>query len=339
MSGKKVAITGATGFLGYHVLQALLASGHTPVAVVRDLASAKRRLPYQIEIRQADIMNLDDLVKAFEGVDAAIHLAGKVSVNKHDDKDVFRVNVTGAQNFLEAVAQTGVRRALFTSTTSAVGALSHDHPEAALDETSHFNLDAVQVAYIQAKRQAHEMALKARNGGTPVVVLSPSFILGPEDINSNTTVLVDAVRGQRLPICPDGGVNPIDVRDCAAAYVTALDHPDPAPHYILASPHNMPLKNFVNQVADLAQTSPPHISLPFWLVLQIANIVELFVPEGELTAAGAQLGSYYWYFNAETARRDLSLKCRPLDDTLKATFDWLDSKENGKKKKHKQEKK
>lgn len=335
MTAKNVAVTGATGFLGYHVLQALLAAGYTPVAVVREPDSARRQLPYQVEIRQADIMNLDDLVTAFEGVEAAIHLAGKVSVNKRDDKDVFRVNVTGAQNFLEAVAQTGVRRALFTSTTSAVGALSHNHPEAALDETSHFNLEAVQVAYIQAKRQAHEMALKARSRGTPVVVLSPSFVLGPEDINSNTTVLVDAVRCRRLPICPDGGVNPIDVRDCASAYIAALDHPAPAPHYILASPHNMALKDFVRRVADLAQVPSPHISLPPWLVLQIAKIVERFSPEGELTAAGAQLGSYYWYFNAEAARRDLSLKCRPLDDTLKATFDWLDSHDNGKKKQHK----
>lgn len=328
MTEKKVAITGATGFLGYHVLRALLTAGHTPIAIVRDLKAAKRILPPQIEMRQADIMNLAELIKAFEGVEAAIHLAGKVSLNKHDENDVFRVNIAGARNFLTAVAQTEIKRAIFTSTTSAVGALSHNQPQAAMDETSCFNLDTLQVAYVQAKRQAHDMALQARNMGIPVVTLSPSFVLGPMDINANTTVLLDAVRYRRLPLCPRGGVNPIDVRDCAAAYVAALDHPDPAPHYILASPHNMPLTSLINRVADLTQVSPPHISLPSWLVLPIAKTIETFFPQGELTSSGAQLGSYYWYFNAAIARRDLSLNCRPLDDTLTATLAWLASKEN-----------
>ena len=320
MAGKVVAITGATGFLGRHVLNAVQTAGHRPIAVVRDIAAARSQLPDNIEIRQADITDETALIEAFHGVQVAIHLAGMVSVNKRDDKDIHRVNISGAQNFLTAVKNSGVRRALFTSTTSAVAGLTHDQLEAANDETAVFNLTCEPVAYIQAKRIAHNLVLEARERGVPVVVLSPNFVLGPDDINSNTSELVDAVRRRGLPVCPRGGVNPIDVRDIAQAYVAALDHPDPAPHYILASCENLTLKDFIGRVAALAGVTPPRISLPNALILAIAIVVETLHPAGSLTAAGARLGSYYWYFDAALARQDLSLNCRPLDETLTATL-------------------
>ncbi len=327
MTGKIVAITGATGFLGRHVLNAVQAAGHRPIAVVRDIAAARRRLLDNIEIRQADITDVAALTEAFQGVHAVIHLAGMVSVNKRDDKDIHRVNISGAQNFIAAVKNSGVRRALFTSTTSAVAGLTHDQLEAANDETAVFNLTCEPVAYIQAKRIAHTLVLEAREQGVPIVVLSPSFVLGPDDINFNTSELVDAVRRRKLPVCPRGGVNPIDVRDVAQAYVAALEHSGPAPHYILASRENLTLKDFIGRVAALAGVTPPRISLPNALVLAFASVVETLHPSGSLTAAGARLGSYYWYFDAALARQDLILNCRPLNETLIATLDWLRSRE------------
>lgn len=328
MTGKLVAITGATGFLGRHVIRAVLAAGHRPVAVVRDSAASAHTLPDNIEIRQADITDVTELTQAFRGVQAAIHLAGMVSVNKRDDEEIYRVNVEGAQNFIVAVDNAQVKRALFTSTTSSVAALSHDQPDAANNEKAVFNLACEPVAYIQAKRIAHNLVMDARERGAPIVVLSPSFVLGPDDINFNTSELVDAVQRRRLPVCPKGGVNPIDVRDIAQAYVAALDHPAPAPHYILASRENLTLKDFIGRVAVLAKVKPPRISLPNALVLAIATMVETLRPSGTLTAAGARLGSYYWYFDAALARRDLSLNCRPLNETLDATLTWLANRKN-----------
>ncbi len=328
MTEQLVAITGATGFLGRHVLDAVHQSGYRAVAVVRDAVSAQNHLPGDIEIRQADVMDAGAMEKAFRGVSSAIHLAGMVSVSRRDNQAVTEVNVTGARNFLMAVKRCGASRILFTSTTSAVAALSCDRPEQASDETAVFNLGHEPVAYIRAKRQAHELALDARRNGLPVTILSPSLVLGPGDINSNSSELVDAVRKRALPVCPPGGVNPIDVRDIARAYVAALRHPDPAPHYILASQDNMSLKKFISRVATLSGVSPPRFSLPGPVILFMATMVEAMAPAGSLTVAGARLGNYHWYFDGALARRDLSLDCRPLDDTLRATLDWLMAKEN-----------
>jgi len=327
MSGKSVAITGATGFLGRYVLSAVYQAGHSPVAVVRNMAAARNLLPDHIELRQADITDPAALTRAFQGMDAAIHMAGKVSASRRDEAEIYRVNVAGARNFLEAAEQAGLKRAVFTSTTSAVAALSDDRPDQACDETASFNLSTVPVAYIQAKRQAHELALAAQGRGMPVVILSPSLVLGPGDINRGSSELVDAVRCHRLPVCPQGGINPVDVRDIARAYGAVLDHPDPAPHYILASGENLTLKNLTARVARLAGIPPPWLSLPRGLLLPVAALVEKIFPAGNVTTAGVHLGSRYWYFTAALARRDLALKCRPLDETLQATLDWLGSRE------------
>jgi dihydroflavonol-4-reductase len=327
VSGKLVAITGATGFFGYHILRAIRDKGYQPIAVVRDVTTAKNKLPGNIEIRQADITDAGELKAAFKGMDAAIHLASMVSINKRDNKDVYHVNVNGAENFLNAAEQAGIKRILFTSTTSAVGALNCNQPDAAYDETSAFNLSCEPVAYIQAKRDAHNLALNARARGAPVVILSPSFVLGPNDINLNTSRLINSIRKKELPICPHGGLNPIDVRDIAQVYVAALEHPNPAAHYILASRNNLTLKTFIEHVATIANVTPPRLSIPTFLALAIATIVETLSPAGALTAAGARIGSYYWYFNAALARRDLSLNCRPLFDTLNDTLTWLIDRE------------
>lgn len=327
MPEKRVAITGATGFLGYHILRAVLEKGYQPVAIVKDIAAARKKLPDNIEIRQADIMFAEELKTAFKGMNAAIHLAGMVSVNKCDDENVYRINVIGASNFLKAAGQAGINRILFTSTTSAVGALDCDKSDAAYNERSSFNLSYLPVTYIQAKREAHNLALNAIERGLPVVILSPTFVLGPNDINLNAGKLINSIRKKELPVCPHGGVNPIDVRDVAYAYVAALEHPNPKAHYILASRNNLTLRKFIEQVARTAKVKPPHFSIPPFLELAIATIVEFIFPSGALTAAGARLGRYYWYFDAALARHDLSLKCRPLIDTLNDTLTWLIERE------------
>lgn len=323
MSAKRVAITGATGFLGQHVVQAMKNAGHHVIAVVRDSVRARKLLPRNIEIRSADILDELALIAAFENVDVAIHLAGFVSVNKCDAKKLDLVNVRGAQNFLSAIKKVSVTRAIFTSTTSTVGALTEDRPTNALDETAFFNLEDENIDYINAKRKAHILALNAQDDDQPVIIISPSFMLGPKDVNLNGAGLIDAIRRRALPLCPHGGVNPIDVRDVAKIYVELIDHPSPSPHYIAASKQNITLKAFVGMVSTRAFVKPPLFSLPDYVIVAIAKLVESIMPDGELTADGAKLAKYYWYFDASLARQELSLNCRPLEETIISTLQWL----------------
>lgn len=323
MSRKIVAITGATGFLGQHVVRAVYDAGHTPIAVVRDTTSARASLVANIEVRKADITDLDALISAFQNVDMAIHLAGMVSLNKCDKEALYNINTKGAENFIAAAKKANVSRAIFTSTTSAVGALRINNPDNALSEKSLFNLNDQDVSYLKSKRDAHVMALNAQDNDQPLIIMSPSFVLGPGDKNLNTSALIDAIYKHKLPINPNGGINPIDVRDVANAYVEVINHPMPSRHYILASDENLTLKKFIKYVAELAYVPAPLLSLPNPVIKAAAMIMEALFPKGDLTVGGAKLGAFFWYFNAALAREELSLKCRPLDQTIHATLSWL----------------
>lgn len=320
--GARIAVTGATGFIGRHVLRALTEAGYQPIAVVRP-SSAVKLSGSSADIREADITDCRAVALAFSGMDAAVHLAGMISTRAKDAIDLTRVNVLGAKNILSSARKMKLRRLLFMSTTSAIGALPEDEPRRALDEAAGFNLENVRVPYVAAKREAHCLALAERASGAPVTVLSPSFVLGPGDAVRNSTELVDLICRHRLPIVPTGGVNPIDVRDIAVAVVSALSHSSPSDHYILAGARNLSLAEFTRQIATVAGVPPPKFGLPNRLAVGAARLAETVLPRGPLTAASARLSRYYWYFNAKRARRELGFASRPMEVTIKDTLAWL----------------
>jgi dihydroflavonol-4-reductase len=320
--GSTVAVTGAGGFIGSHVLRALVAAGYQPVAILRPSARAVPALD-GVTVRYADVSNLRSLAEASEGADAIIHLAGLISTNARDRSDLIRVNVSGAKNVLQVTRRGRVKRLLFMSTTSAVGALYEDMPEYALNEHSPFNLDETRVDYVTAKRVAHKLALGDRAAGLPVTVLSPSFVIGPGDSARNSTQLIDLVARGQLPLVPHGGINPIDVRDVANAVVAALARHDPAEQYILAGRQNISLYRFAAQVARVAGTSAPRRRVPYALTLAAARVAETLFPQAGVTTAAARLSRYFWYFDNGRACRDLGLAPRPLDQSIADTLDWL----------------
>jgi len=236
------------------------------------------------------------------------------------------VNVTGSKNLLVAAAAAGVQRVVFTSSTSAVGAFKTDLRGKAWREDLPFNLENLPVPYVQAKRAAHEAALEARRQGLSVVLLSPSFVLGPGDRHLTSSELVLAFVRRRLPAVLAGGLNPVDVRDLAPAYVAALRLEHPAPHYILAGKENITMQAFFERLGALCGHPAPRWRLPRPLALGAAGLSELLFPGSSFSLAAVRLGSLYWYFDSAAARRDLGFKTRPLDETLKASLQWVASR-------------
>jgi dihydroflavonol-4-reductase len=322
LRGEPVLLTGGTGFLGGHVARALHESGYTVVNLVRRKGEAVPALP-DARCVEGDLEEPASLRGALDGVAAVVHVAGLVSNAARDRRRLFQVNAIGSRNLLEAAASAGVRRVIFTSSTSAVGALRHDRPDLALREDAEFDLGDLAVPYVQAKRAAHEAALRAREAGLPVVTLSPTFALGPGDRRLTSSELVDAFVRRRLPGILAGGINAVDVRDLAPAYVAALEHPDPAPHYILAGPENLTSFEFFRRLERCSGIAAPRWTIPRWAALAAAACVERLAPAASFTSATVRMGSLYWYFDGSLARRELGFQVRSLDETLQSAVDWV----------------
>ena len=317
-----ILVTGGMGFLGGHVVAALARAGYTVRCLVRGAAPTESGSS-GAEYVHGDLLDRLSLDRALDGAAAVVHVAGFVSAAARDRSRLFAVNVAGARHLLEAAGAAGVRRAVFTSSTSAVGALHADRPDRALAEDAAFNLASLPVPYVQAKRLAHEAALAARQAGLPVVILSPTFVLGPGDVRLTSSELVDAFVRGRVPGYLAGGLNPIDVRDLAPAYVAALEHPDPAPQYILAGSENLTTHAFFKRLERASGVRAPRFRIPYRLALMAGALADRFAPGASLTSAAVRLGSLYWYFDGSAARRELGLRTRCLDETLATSVDWV----------------
>jgi dihydroflavonol-4-reductase len=322
LRGEPVLLTGATGFLGGHVARVLREAGYAVVNLVRRGSGAAPALS-GARCVEGDLEEPASLKRALEGVAAVVHVAGFVSNAARDRRRLFDVNVLGARNLLAAAASAGVQRVVFTSSTSAVGALREDRPDLALREDAEFDLRDLAIPYVRAKREAHEAALQAREAGLPVVALSPTFVLGPGDWRLTSSELVDAFVRRRLPGVLAGGINAVDVRDLALAYVAALEHPDPAPHYILAGPENLTSLEFYRRLERCSGIAAPRWAIPRWAALAAGACVERLAPAASFTAATVRMGSLYWYFDGSLARRELGFETRSLDETLRSAVDWV----------------
>jgi dihydroflavonol-4-reductase len=322
VAADRVLLIGATGFLGRHVAAALCEAGYDVANMLRRKGGA---LPESPGVRsvEGDLEDPGSLARALAGFELVVHAAGFVSNAARDRRRLFEVNAVGARNLLEAAAASGVRRIVFTSSTSAVAALREDRPDLALREDAEFDLGDLAIPYVEAKRIAHEAALQAREAGLPVVLLSPTFVLGPGDWHLTSSELVDAFVQRRLPGYLAGGINAVDVRDLAPAYVAALEHPDPAPHYILAGPENLTSLALYRRLESCSGIRAPRWGIPRWAALAAGACAERLAPGASFTAATVRMGCLYWYYDASLARRELGLETRPLDETLRSAVDWV----------------
>jgi len=317
-----VLVTGGTGFVGRHVVRELAHAGYQLRLLVRNLPASAAEDDHQYIT--GDLLDPVSLGNAMLGADAVVHAAGFVSTNPRDRKQIFDVNVTGTRNLLDAARTAGVKRVVFTSSTSAVGALATNNLNATLAEDAVYDLDRLNVPYVSAKRLAHQMALEARSDDFEIVVLSPTLILGPgEGPAASSHALVKAFLKGKIPAVPPGGVNVVDVRDLARSYVAALQHPAPSPHYIVGGPENMTLGALFQRLEGLSGINAPSLRIPGWCAVVAGHVSQIFAPKGALSVAAAKMGRLYWYFNSTAAQRDLGHDPRPLDETLATTIAWI----------------
>ena len=228
----KALITGATGFVGSHVLRQWLAAGHGARVLYRSRAKLDALAGLSFDAAQGDLDDVDKLERACAGCDVVFHVAAKADYWKDSDREMlWRVNVDGTRNLLEAARRAGVSRVIFTSSASAIGI--RPGREIA-DESQPFNHQPQRFYYAYTKRQAEQVVAEFAADGLDVVTLNPTVIVGPGDLNAiSGSFVIVAARWQWLLPVTSGGVAVIDARDVARAHLAAVDKGRPGERYIL----------------------------------------------------------------------------------------------------------
>jgi nucleoside-diphosphate-sugar epimerase len=301
----KVLVTGATGFLGSHVVDALERRSHS---VVRFSRSAGGDVRDDASVRQAAM-----------GCEVAFHCAGRVSRSRADGEEMYRVHVEGTRTVLDACAAVGVRRAIVASTSGTV-AVSDDPNHFATEDDPAPMAIIGRWPYYRAKLFAEQSALSRSREGFDVVCVNPSLLLGPGDLHGSSTGDVRLLLEGRLPATPTGGLSFVDVRDAAEAMCLAMERGRAGERYLVGA-CNLTMDAFVGRLARVSGTKPPRFVAPRSRLLvgvgtSLLNRLAPYIGVAAVEPETLEMASRFWYLSAAKAEEVLGFRPRDPNVTL-----------------------
>ena len=322
---KPALVTGASGFLGWHVARILLERGYAVRALVRP---GSRVNGLDVEVATGDLRDPASLERAAAGCGLVFHVAADYRLWAANPDDLYRSNVEGTRNLLQAARNAGVERVVYTSTVGCIGIPSggigdEDTPVALADMVGH---------YKRSKFLAEEVALEAARGGLPVVIVNPTAPVGDHDVKPTPTgqIVVDFLKGG-MPAFIDTGLNVVDARDCAQGHLLACERGRPGERYILGS-ENLTLAEILGTLARLAGRKAPTVRLPY-AVAYAAGVCStawatLSGRPPRVPLEGVRMARKRMWVTHEKARRELGFNPAPAEAALAHAVEWFTAPAN-----------
>ena len=320
----KALVTGGSGFVGSHIVRALLGRGAAVRALVRPASRLDNFADLDVEIVTGDLRERASLEPAVSGCDAVFHCAADYRLYARHPGDLYASNVDGTENVLAAAAEAGVGKVVYTSSVGTL-ALKPDGSPAA--EDTPVTLDDMIGHYKRSKFQAERVAESWAEKGLPVVIVNPSTPVGERDIKPTATgqIVVDFLR-RRIPAYVDSGLNLVDVRDVAEGHLFAAERGRVGEKYILGH-RNLELREVFETLAALTGQPAPKRRLPHWLPIGFAAIdtavARLLRREPRVALEAARLARYKMFFDPSKAVRELGLPQTPIEEPLRRAIDWF----------------
>jgi dihydroflavonol-4-reductase len=309
----RTLVTGATGFLGRHLVESLLGRGDDVRILVRpssDVAPAHDR---GAEVVEGDILEEGGLRRAAHGCDRIFHLAGVVSHRRRDRLVLEAVNVRGTSNVI-AAAEPGAR-IVHVSSIAAVGPVASPHDRA--DEEHVFAAEANDLPYAATKRAGERISFEAAARGMDVVIASPGFLLGPGDVHRVSTWPVSAYLSGRVRFTTAGGLSFVDARDVAAGLIALAEQGRAGERTILsAEAGNLAWTDFFDLVSRVSGVRRRTVDVPRSVARGAAHLAPWLVAPDEVRAA-----AHWWFVTPAKAERELGFTTRPLADTVADTIE------------------
>ena len=316
----RVAVTGATGFVGAHVARLLAERGAEVRVTHRDPARLTRLADVQVTPVEADVLDRAALRRAFRGARVVFHTAGIVATRPAET--VWKVNALAPRLAVEAAAPEGAERVVVTSSVGGVGPATHGR---AGNESDVYRGGGLGLTYVDSKHEGESEALAAgARCGIEVVVVNPAYVLGvPVDRSqpgeTSTRIVGNYLRG-RLPAIVDGATNIVHVDDVALGHLLAAELGEPGERYILGG-QNVSWIDLLEKVAALADVRHPVLVIP-------RDVAEAIAAAGSVSGGliispeAFALMAQDWRYSSEKAKRELGYRPRSLEATLRETVEW-----------------
>lgn len=315
----RIFITGASGFIGGHLVRRLAHTGHEMVCLARDPGRATPLARRGALVVTGDVTDPVSLARGMAGCDAVVHLAAVYAFWVRDTRLFEAVNVRGTANVMERALQAGVSRVVHLSTAEVFG-------HAAASPLSPFTEETPvaprrDTRYARSKYAGELAAWERARRGLPLVVLYPGTVIGRGDRKPTGRYFHDLVH-RRVPFsaCPDTVLTVVHVEDVAEAIVAALER-ECGNRYLLGR-HQVSLGDLTRMVCEIASVAPPRYRLPDALLLPLAGLLTGVAaltrrpPPWGLSLDLARLLRRGTRFDGRKAARELGFVYSPLGQAL-----------------------
>ena len=322
----RVFVTGATGFIGIQLVKRLVSHGDTVHALYRSETKADLiRIP-GVKFFKGDILDASSLANAMKGCQAAYHIAAFAGVWAKDPERVFRLNVDGAMNVIEAARKSGTARVVISSTAGILGPSQKDPVhESTPPPTSFFNL------YEESKFRLEQLLLGRKEGNPEVVIVNPTRVYGPgylSESNGLTRMIKQYMKGS-WRLLPGNGLslgNYVHVEDVVSGHLLAMQKGLAGERYVLGG-ENISYIQLFQYIKIASGVKLRLFKVPLWLMLTVAGLMQgissitgrppLIVPNL------VRKFSLNWIVSSQKAIRELGYEARKAEEGIRQTVQWI----------------
>ncbi len=313
----RALVTGGTGFIGSHLVDAL-ASGGAEVRAFAPRPPPDGTLPDAVEFIQGDILDPDDVRRAVERSEAIFHLAGMYSYARSEVTLMHEVNVHGTAVLLDAAARGRRRRVVHTSSCATCGPV-RGRAATELDLPPRRELV---VPYKRSKLEGERLALRAARDGAEVIVVNPTVPVGSGDGRPTPTgkMVGDVAHGRARGYLARSALNVVAVEDVARGHIDAFERGRPGERYLLGG-ENMPVREVFAVIARAVGRRAPPVPVPWvaaYAAARLANaVLRLHGREPELLVLDeVRAGRLPHSFDDSKARTEIGYVSRPAASAL-----------------------
>jgi dihydroflavonol-4-reductase len=318
-------ITGGTGFLGSHLVRQLVEQGAKDIRVMAT-SIPDWLVDLGVEALEGSITNQDDVKRATEDIKEIYHLAGRVSRERDQAREMYAIHVEGTRLLADAAREAGVKSIVLASTSGTVAVTADG--ELKPDESYPPPLDIISRWPYYASKAYQEMAALERfsGKGLRLVIMNPSLLLGPGDDRLSSTKVILDFMARKVGAVPTGGLSFVDVRDTAKAFRVAMRKGRHGERYLLGAA-NWSFSKFFGRLERLTKVSAPLLTLPSRLMVGGAQLIDSLFRQWDMASpvepGAIEMAQYFWYLNCAKAMRELGFKPRDPGETLHETVVYL----------------
>ena len=317
-------VTGASGHIGNVLVRLLNERGERVRAMLMPGEDPTPLKGLDVELFEADVLDYQSLLKAFDHVEVVYHLAGIISILPGKDHMLQAVNVIGTRNVIQAARSCGVRRLVYTS---SIHALKRVPDGILIDESVPFDCEHALSSYDSSKASASLDVLNAVQAGMDAVIVCPTGVIGPYDFRRSEMgqLILDCVELKPM-LYVDGAYDFVDVRDVAEGLIQAGEKGRCGESYILSG-ERIAVLDIIKIVQEILGRRLISLKIPFSLARFTANLTPLYY---RLSHAKPRFTSYSLatitsnsYISHSKAHLELGYLPRPLRDSLSDTVKWF----------------